>query len=49
MSVEQKARPNARVPATGTILDVRDLRTQFFTDAGIVRAVDGVTFSVAAE
>ena len=38
MSVEQKARPNARVPATGTILDVRDLRTQFFTDAGIVRA-----------
>ena len=37
------------MPAAGTpILDVRDLRTQFFTDAGIVRAVDGVTFSVAA-
>ena len=30
------------------ILDVRDLRTQFFTDAGIVRAVDGVSFSVSA-
>ena len=27
---------------------MRDLQTQFFTDAGIVRAVDGVTFSVAA-
>src|SRR5947209_912961 len=35
--------------AAGTaVLDVRDLQTQFFTDAGIVRAVDGVTFSVAA-
>src|SRR5205085_2860530 len=35
--------------AAGTpIFDVRDLQTQFFTDAGIVRAVDGVTFSVAA-
>ena len=41
---------NTRTPAAaGTpILDVRDLQTQFFTDAGIVRAVDGVTFSVAA-
>jgi len=49
MSVASTSRPNARVPAAGTpILDVRDLRTQFFTDAGIVRAVDGVTFSVAA-
>src|SRR5436853_5250350 len=40
----------ARTPvAAGTaVLDVRDLQTQFFTDAGIVRAVDGVTFSVAA-
>ena len=28
------------------ILDVRDLETHFFTDAGVVRAVDGVTFSV---
>jgi peptide/nickel transport system ATP-binding protein len=28
------------------ILDVRDLRVWFYTDAGIVRAVDGVTFAV---
>lgn len=28
------------------LLDVRDLKTSFFTAAGIVRAVDGVTYSV---
>jgi peptide/nickel transport system ATP-binding protein len=38
-----------RAPHAGrTVLEVRDLRTYFFTDAGIVRAVDGVSFSVAA-
>ncbi len=30
------------------ILSVEDLRTHFFTDAGVVRAVDGVTFHVHA-
>ncbi|MET3576522.1 ABC transporter ATP-binding protein [Bhargavaea ullalensis] len=29
-----------------TILDVRDLRTSFYTDEGEVKAVDGVSFSV---
>lgn len=31
-----------------TILDVRDLRTYFFTEDGVVKAVDGVDFSVKA-
>jgi peptide/nickel transport system ATP-binding protein len=30
------------------VLEVRNLKTQFFTDEGVVRAVDGVSFSVAA-
>jgi len=32
--------------ATGTFLDVRDLRVEFPTEDGLVRAVDGVSFSV---
>jgi len=32
--------------AEAPLLDVRDLRTYFKTDDGIVRAVDGVSFSV---
>src|SRR5271170_5017779 len=33
-------------PAEAPILQVRDLRTWFLTDAGPVRAVDGVSFEV---
>src|ERR1043166_9310535 len=28
------------------LLDIRDLRTQFFTDDGLARAVDGVSYSL---
>ena len=33
---------------TTPLLDVRDLTTHFFTKAGVVKAVDGVSFSVRA-
>src|ERR1700731_3435316 len=31
---------------TGTMLDVRDLRIHFQTDDGLVKAVDGVSFTL---
>ena len=34
------------VAATETVLEVRDLRTHFQTDDGVVKAVDGVSFAV---
>ncbi|NMC54449.1 MAG: ATP-binding cassette domain-containing protein, partial [Chloroflexi bacterium] len=30
-----------------TILEVKDLRTHFFTDEGVAAAVDGVSFSLS--
>ena len=29
-----------------SVLDIRDLQTHFFTDDGVVKAVDGVSFSL---
>ena len=30
----------------GTILDVKDLRTYFYTEEGVVKAVDGLSYHV---
>ena len=40
--------PKSEMPAGSgnPVLQVRGLKTQFFTDEGVVRAVDGVSFSV---
>ena len=38
----------APLPASPPVLEVKDLRTYFFVDEGVVRAVDGVTFEIRA-
>jgi len=35
-------------PRTGNVVEIRDLHISFATDAGTVRAVEGVSLSVAA-
>jgi peptide/nickel transport system ATP-binding protein len=37
---------SSREESAAPILEVKDLRTWFFTDAGVVRAVDGVSFDL---
>ena len=45
--MDQPPPPRAIAP-TRPVLEVHKLETQFFTDAGVLRAVDGVSFTVAA-
>jgi len=33
-------------PADGKVLEIRDLRTYFFTEAGVVKAIDGISLHV---
>ncbi|HZJ08908.1 MAG TPA: ATP-binding cassette domain-containing protein, partial [Trueperaceae bacterium] len=40
--------PDPSVAAEAPLLEVRDLKTHLFTDEGVVRAVDGVDFTVPA-
>ena len=43
-----KTRGDARLPQPVPLLEIDDLRTHFFTQAGVVRAVDGVSYQVRA-
>lgn len=45
--ITSKQSSTADLSADEAILDVQNLQTHFFTDAGVVRAVDGVSFRVA--
>jgi len=43
--IEKEQAERAEKPAE-TVLEIEDLRTHFFTDNGVVRAVDGVSYAV---
>ena len=42
------SRPGETAPASRVVLEVKDLVTHFPTRTGVVKAVDGVSFAVAA-
>ena len=42
------AATTAQAQAPGTLLEIRDLRTHFHTPEGVVKAVDGVSYSLKA-
>ncbi|MDE0311367.1 MAG: ATP-binding cassette domain-containing protein, partial [Caldilineaceae bacterium] len=44
--VSARAATNAKIEADDTILEIRDLKTYFFLERGVVKAVDGVDVAV---
>jgi len=44
LSVESGSQPGVAAPAA--VLEIEDLKTHFFTPAGVVKAVDGVSYAV---
>ena len=45
-TVENGAQLNAGASAASAVLEIENLQTHFFTPAGVVKAVDGVSYSV---
>jgi oligopeptide/dipeptide ABC transporter ATP-binding protein len=45
-ATERSGEDRPAPPPARMLLEVRDLRTHFFTESGVVKAVDGVTFGI---
>src|SRR5215471_18027225 len=46
LEMDSATLPIRMVPDSSPLLDVRDLRVHFMLDEGVVRAVDGLTYSI---
>ncbi len=46
MTVTETTPPPSGIPGAATLLEVRDVATRFRTERGLVRAVDGVSFTL---